>query len=128
MKRFKAMQTYLLFILIMGVFLITGCGGGGNTGHWLPANVVSVAVTPATASIPVTGTQQYTALEIFSDGTSFDRTTDAITTWTTSSAANASLSPSGVAGAGLATGVAARVAPVVITATYGVGGPSATAN
>ena len=49
MKRFEAMQTYLLFILILGVFLITGCGGGGETGHWEPAQVVSVAVTPALA-------------------------------------------------------------------------------
>jgi hypothetical protein len=35
MKRFKARQAYLLFILILSVFLITGCGGGENTtGHW----------------------------------------------------------------------------------------------
>ena len=216
MKRFKARQIFLSFILILSGFLITGCGGGGDTGHWLPANVVSVAVTPATAtvpltgtqqftatatyvdgssrdvtasstwvsgtpvnasvgastglatgnvvgtstsitatfggksgsgtltvnpatsmgltvtpttaSIPVTGTQKYTAIEIFSDGTSIDRTTNASTTWTSSSAANATLSASGVAGAGLATGIASRVAPVVITATFGVGGPSATAN
>ena len=31
MKRFNARQTYLLFILIMSVFLITGCGGGGGS-------------------------------------------------------------------------------------------------
>lgn len=30
MKKFKVWQRYLLFILISGVFLITGCGGGGN--------------------------------------------------------------------------------------------------
>ena len=37
MKKFKARRIYLLFMLILSVFLITGCGGGGEieTGHWL---------------------------------------------------------------------------------------------
>jgi len=30
MKRVKALQNFLLFSLILGVFLITGCGGGGS--------------------------------------------------------------------------------------------------
>ena len=35
MKRFKARQTYPLFILILSVFLISGCGGGGGgTENW----------------------------------------------------------------------------------------------
>ncbi|MCX5831207.1 MAG: hypothetical protein NT140_04870, partial [Deltaproteobacteria bacterium] len=33
MNRFKAIRTYLLFILILSGFLITGCGGG-ETSHW----------------------------------------------------------------------------------------------
>jgi hypothetical protein len=46
MKRFKALQTYLLFILILSVFLIIGCGGGGGeTGHWLPSNAPTVTST-----------------------------------------------------------------------------------
>ncbi len=38
MKRFKARQIYLLFILILSGFLITGCGSGGGevTEHWAP--------------------------------------------------------------------------------------------
>jgi len=37
MKRFKAQPIYLLFILILSSFVISGCGGGGDTtGHWLP--------------------------------------------------------------------------------------------
>jgi len=32
MKRFKAQQTYYLFILILGIFLITGCDTGGSGG------------------------------------------------------------------------------------------------
>jgi hypothetical protein len=31
MKRFNLQNTYLLFILILGAFFITGCGGGGDT-------------------------------------------------------------------------------------------------
>src|ERR1035437_3066089 len=42
MKRFKTIQIYLLFILILSGFLITGCGGGGNTGHW---KAVAKAIT-----------------------------------------------------------------------------------
>jgi hypothetical protein len=72
------------------------------------ATVVSIMVTPATASIPVTGTQQYTALAILSDGTTNDVTANTLTTWTavnvpSGGAAVATLSPSGL-GAGLATG------------------------
>jgi len=45
MKKFKARQTYLLLIFILSVLLITGCGGGGNTGHWLPGNPDTTAPT-----------------------------------------------------------------------------------
>jgi hypothetical protein len=44
MKRFKTRQTYLLFIFILSVFLITGCGGG-ETGHWLPPDTTAPMVT-----------------------------------------------------------------------------------
>ena len=33
MKIFKARQMYLLFILVLSVFSITGCGGGGSDGQ-----------------------------------------------------------------------------------------------
>ncbi|MDD2775882.1 MAG: ice-binding family protein [Gallionella sp.] len=78
------------------------------------ATSVSFKVTPATASIPVTGNQQYTAIETFSDGTQFDRT--ASTLWTSGSA-NATIA----AGTSIATGITATVLPAVITATYTVG-------
>lgn len=45
MKIVKARQTYLLFTLILGGFLISGCGGGGNTGHWLPGDTTRPTVT-----------------------------------------------------------------------------------
>jgi predicted heme/steroid binding protein len=74
----------------------------------------SFVVTPATASIPVTGNQKFTAIETFSDGTTLDRT--AATVWTSGNA-NATVA----AGTSVATGVTANVIPVVITATYTVG-------
>ena len=80
------------------------------------ATVTSINVTPATASIVVNATQQYTATAILSDGTSTDVTANTLTTWASSNAAVASLSPSG-AGGGLATGVA--VGTSNITAAFG---------
>jgi hypothetical protein len=51
MKRFKAQQIYLLFILILSSFFISGCGGGDDgavTSHWLPSNAVTVtSINPA---------------------------------------------------------------------------------
>jgi len=53
MKRFKAQQIYLLFILILSSFFISGCGGGdGATGHWLPNDNTAPWVT---AVIPLNG-------------------------------------------------------------------------
>ncbi len=37
-KIVKARQTHRLFILLLTGIFITGCGDGGNTGHWLPRN------------------------------------------------------------------------------------------
>jgi len=81
---------------------------------------IGLRLSPETASIPVTGNQQYTLLEIFSDGTSQLRTTDPTTTWSTlNNTGNASLTPSGPT-AGLATGLIATPAgtPVTVRATY----------
>ena len=100
MKRFKTSQIYHVFImLILGVFLITGCGSGGGevTEHWAPARTLtSILVTPATYSVPVTGEKQFTATAVYSDGTSIDVTT--VSTWTSINLVNASV--------GLHTGIA----------------------
>jgi hypothetical protein len=45
-----------LFMLILSVFLVTGCGGGdgGGTGHWLPATAPTVtAVVPLNNAVGV---------------------------------------------------------------------------
>jgi hypothetical protein len=96
-----------------------GVKSGSATLTVTSATVVSIMVTPATASIPVTGTQQYTALAILSDGLSIDQTANPLTTWTAVDvvgAGVATLSPSG-AGAGLATGQV--IGQSAITAAFG---------
>lgn len=63
MKRFKARQTYILFILILSVFLITGCGGGGNgTGHWLPGAPTVTSTDPADVATGVCANKIVTAV------------------------------------------------------------------
>ncbi|MBF0292908.1 MAG: Ig-like domain-containing protein, partial [Nitrospinae bacterium] len=36
MKIIKARQTHLLFVLLLNLSLVTGCGTKGETGKWLP--------------------------------------------------------------------------------------------
>ncbi len=79
------------------------------------ATSVSFVVTPASASVPVTGTQQFTAIETFSDGTTINRT--AASTWT---AVNVPLGGAAIAAvlpSGLATGLV--IGQSDITATFG---------
>ena len=81
----------------------------GSTNVTVPtATLVSIAVTPATASIPKGKTQQYAAVGTYSDGTTQVLTTTA--TWTTTTGAT-------ITTAGLATGSA--VATSTVTATSG---------
>ena len=111
MKRFR-MKAYLLFTLILGVFILQGCGNGGGKeaggGHW-DKPLVSIAVTPLTASIPVSGIQQFTATATFSDGSTLDVTRSA--SWTSGTAGVATISPT----SGFATGIGSGI--TVITAT-----------
>jgi hypothetical protein len=83
------------------------------------ATVVSINVTPAAASIPVNGTQQYSATAIFSDGSSSDVTTNAGTVWNSASSSVATFAAPPVV-TGIATGLA--IGTSNITATYTVAG------
>jgi hypothetical protein len=71
--------------------------GSGNTE---PATLLSITVDPASASIGVTGTQQFTAMGQYDNGSTAD-ITDGVT-WSTEDSGIATISASG-----LATGVAA---------------------
>jgi uncharacterized protein YjdB len=119
MKGFKARQTYLLFILMLSVFSLTGCGGGeAETGHWLPPQLVSIQVAPATASIPMGAPQQFMATATYTDGTSRDMT--ASSSWTSGTTGVATVNST----SGLASGVA--IGTSVITANFGGMAGSAT--
>jgi hypothetical protein len=83
-----------------------------GTGTAAAPTLVSIAVTPAMATIGVNATQQFTATGTFSDNSTKDVTTQS--TWTSSAPATATVG----AATGLATGVAAG-GPVTITATDG---------
>jgi hypothetical protein len=55
MTRFKALQIFLAFMMLILSVVIAGCGSNGQTGHWLPpdtAPTVTVAV-PADLAINV---------------------------------------------------------------------------
>jgi len=49
MKRFKARQIYLVFILLLSGFLIAGCGGSGGGGSWDEPDPIS----PVSSTVPV---------------------------------------------------------------------------
>lgn len=83
----------------------SGCGGGQASE---PVTLVSVAVTPATASIQASANQQFTAMGAFSDASTKDITKSV--SWTSSDTGKATIQSSG-----LATGVAGG--SVTITAT-----------
>jgi hypothetical protein len=103
-----------LFILILSVFSMIGCGGGEWTGHWTPGKDValtSIKVTPTTALIPITGFQQFTATARYSDGTSRDVTSSSI--WTSGTPGVATVSPT----TGVAVGVTSGTS--IITAAFG---------
>ena len=103
---------------IVGTSTITATYLGKTKTATLNVNAATATkfeVKPTAFSIPVTGTQKFTAIETFSDGTSFDRT--ALSTW---SAVNAPLGGAAVATIGANTGIAtgAAVGASTITATY----------
>lgn len=101
--------------------IITATFGGKTATAALtvtPATLVSIAVTPATASIAAGGTKQFVATGTYSDLTTSVVTATA--SWTSSNAG-----ATVVLHTGLATGVTASATPVVITAT--LSGKTATA-
>jgi uncharacterized protein YjdB len=100
---------------LLGAALVAGCGGGGDQGRdpilGMPAaTLVSIAVTPATATIAINATQQLVATAVYSDGSAQDVSTQAA--WTSATPAVATVT----AASGKATGV--RAGSAVVTATF----------
>lgn len=103
---------------VIGKSAISATFGGLSNTATLTVNAATATkfeVKPTAFSIPITGTQKFTAIETFSDGTSYDRTSAAV--W---SAANLPLGGAAVATIGANTGIAtgAAVGASTITATY----------
>ena len=97
---------------LLAAALLTGCGGGQDRDPILgvpAATLVSVAVTPATASVATGATQQFSATAVYSDNTTRDVTA-------TSAWSSASTAVGIVNAAGLATGL--RVGSTVIAAAF----------
>jgi uncharacterized protein YjdB len=101
------MYAFKKLLCAAGLFataLLAGCGGGSDQGRapilGLPAaDLVSVTVTPAAATIAIGGTQQFSATATFTDGSSRDVTTTA--TWSSATPAVATVTGT----TGLATGL-----------------------
>lgn len=113
MKKIGGLFSALLWFtaLMLSTFLVA-CGGGGGQDVTPPAAVVvSVAVTPATSTLPINGIQAFVAVATFGDGATRDVSTS--TNWTSGAVAIATV----VQASGVVTGVSAGT--TAITATYG---------
>lgn len=99
----------------LGAALVAGCGGSGDQGRdpilGVPAATLSsMVVTPATASVAIGATQQFTATAAYSDGSARDVTR--LAAWTSATPAVATVNSS----SGIAVGVVAGSS--VIAATF----------
>ncbi|MBZ2210108.1 ice-binding family protein [Massilia soli] len=111
MNAFKR-YTKILFCSagLLAAALVAGCGGGGDQGRdpilGLPgASLVSIAVTPATASIALGTSQQFVATAVYSDGSAQDVSTKSA--WTTATPAVATVTAASGNATGLSQGSAA---------------------
>ena len=108
------MSSRLVSALVFGVF--ASCGGGSGYGSPAPTGpnvtagpVASIAVTPATASVPVGGAAAFTATMKDASGATVTGTAAA---WSTSNPSIAAVD----ALSGIATGMSAGNATIYVTA------------
>jgi uncharacterized protein YjdB len=78
---------------LLSLLALAGCGSTNSTST--TKTVTAVAVTPGTASIAMTATQQFTATATYSDGSTANVTSSAA--WTVSNSAIATVNASGTA-------------------------------
>tara|TARA_R110000796_G_scaffold143544_12_gene260200 strand:+ start:4318 stop:6957 length:2640 start_codon:yes stop_codon:yes gene_type:complete len=85
--------------MLLGFILLAGCNGDNNNDNSNNDNngvlLTSIAVTPATPSMPLGLKQQFTAMGTYSDGTSSDITNSA--TWSSDDSTVATINGSGLA-------------------------------
>jgi uncharacterized protein YjdB len=110
----RSMKRLLCGLGLVSAVLAAGCGGGDQGRDpvlGLPAtSLVSVAVSPTTASVAIGATQQFTATAAYSDGSARDITL--LSAWTSATPAAGTVD----AARGIAVGVAAGTS--VITAAF----------
>jgi len=105
----------LIAVVMLACAAVLGfmtCGGGGSNIINPTPTLDSIAVTAASPSLMVGGTDQMTAMGTYSDGSTQNLTNSATTTWSSTNAKVATITASGIA-----TGVAAGTA--TFTATSG---------
>ncbi|HKT33150.1 MAG TPA: Ig-like domain-containing protein [Gammaproteobacteria bacterium] len=111
----RTLHTSGVALALASLLALAGCGGvggyGGGGGGSGP--VATITIAPATATITVNGTQQYTAVAKDSSGNIVSGVTY---TWTSSSPAIATINANG-----LATGVAAGTTMITASVTYSGG-------
>lgn len=110
----RSMKRLLCGLGLTSAVLVAGCGGGDQGRDpvlGLPAtSLVSVAVSPTTASVAIGATQQFTATAAYSDGSARDITL--LSAWTSATPAAGTVD----AARGIAIGV--TVGTSVITAAF----------
>ncbi|MGH8293291.1 MAG: Ig-like domain-containing protein [Gammaproteobacteria bacterium] len=99
-------------LALASLLALTGCGGGGlyGGGGGGSGPVATITIAPATATIAVNGTQQYTAVAKDASGNTVNGVTY---TWNSSSPAMATINANG-----LATGMAAGSSMITASVTY----------
>ncbi|MGV8894051.1 MAG: ice-binding family protein [Burkholderiaceae bacterium] len=123
----KIQQRYAKPLMWLSALLMTavvaGCGGGGKDPILgVPAatlkSVMSVAVTPATATVPIDGVQKFLAVASYSDGSTSDVTSTS--DWTSGT--------NSVATVNKTTGVAEGIGSGISKITANFGGKSGSGN
>lgn len=94
MKQNKPLYS-LLFLVAMALFMLFGCGTDAGAPSTSTATLVSIAVTPASPSLALGLTKQFSATGTYSDGTTKDLTSSV--TWGSTSTGAATVSASGLA-------------------------------
>ncbi|WP_426111283.1 ice-binding family protein [Massilia sp. PWRC2] len=98
-KRF--LKTLICSAGLLAASLLAACGGGDQGRSPIlglnAATVVSVVVTPATATVAIGATQQFSAMATYTDGSAVDVSAKSV--WNSASPAVASINGTGVASA-----------------------------
>ncbi|HKV97771.1 MAG TPA: Ig-like domain-containing protein [Gammaproteobacteria bacterium] len=113
----RSLRTSGVALALASVLALTACGGvggyGGGGGSAPAGTITTINLTPATATIAVNGTQQFTAVGKDSGGNTVNGATF---TWSSSNPAVATISSSG-----LATGVTAGTTTITASISYAGG-------